>query len=236
MENLTNKYWKGFEELYNTPEYQESKKREFPEDLPAETLLQEIDKNTVAPRRDFLKMIGFGVGTATLAACNRAPVRKAVPYLVKPEEVTPGIPDFYASALPEGYGILVKTHEGRPIKIEGNPACPIAKGGVDAVGHASLLSLYDNGRLKGPQMNGRDADWEDLDNVVVSQLNALRGEGKAVVILSSTVISPSTQALIGQFIQKYPNTEHIMYEAVSHSAIVKANQSSFGKAALPSYR
>ncbi|QEC51298.1 quinol:cytochrome c oxidoreductase iron-sulfur protein precursor [Anseongella ginsenosidimutans] len=236
MEKLTKKYWKGFEELYNTPEYQESKQREFAEDLPVEALVEEINKNTVTPRRDFLKMIGFGVGTATLAACNRAPVRKAVPYLVKPEGVTPGVPDYYASALPDGYGILVKTHEGRPIKIEGNPACPIAKGGVDAVGHASLLTLYDNGRLKEPVMNEQEASWDDVDNVVVSQMNSLNSEGKNAVILSSTIISPSTKALIAQFIQKYPNTEHVVYEPVSHSAIIKANQNSFGKAVLPSYR
>lgn len=236
MEKLTKKYWKGFEELYNTPEYQESKQREFAEDLPMETLVQEINKNTVTPRRDFLKMIGFGVGTATLAACNRAPVRKAVPYLVKPEGVTPGIPDYYASALPEGYGILVKTHEGRPIKIEGNPACPIAKGGVDAVGHASLLNLYDNGRLKGPVLNEQQVDWDDIDEVVISQMNSLQIAGQKAVILTSTVISPSTQTLIEQFIQKYPNTEHVVYEPVSYSAMLKANQNSFGKAVLPSYR
>src|SRR3546814_13182602 len=105
MEKLTKKYWKGFEELYNTPEYQESKQREFAEDLPVEALMDEVNKNTVTPRRDFLKMIGFGVGTATLAACNRIPVHKSVPYLVKPEGITPGIPNYYASALPEGYEI-----------------------------------------------------------------------------------------------------------------------------------
>src|SRR3546814_19489384 len=87
MEKLTKKDWKGFEELYNTPEYQESKQREFAEDLPVEALMDEVNKNTVTPRRDFLKMIGFGVGTATLAACNRIPVHKSVPYLVKPEGI-----------------------------------------------------------------------------------------------------------------------------------------------------
>src|SRR3546814_683969 len=155
--------------------------------------MDEVNKNTVTPRRDFLKMIGFGVGTATLAACNRIPVHKSVPYLVKPEGITPGIPNYYASALPEGYGILVKTHEGRPIKIEGNPACPVAKGGVDAVGHASLLTLYDNGRLKGPRMNEEDASWAEIDKVVTSQLNALSSEGKKAVIVSSTIIRPSNR-------------------------------------------
>src|SRR3546814_18058956 len=99
--------------------------------------------------------------------------------------------------------MLVKTHEGRPIKIEGNPACPVAKGGVDAVGHASLLTLYDNGRLKGPRMNEEDASWAEIGKVVTSQLNALSSEGKKAVIVTSTIISPSNHALIVKFIQTY---------------------------------
>src|SRR3546814_8561288 len=103
--------------------------------------------------------------------------------------------------------------------------CSSDLGGVDAVGHASLLTLYDNGRLKGPRMNEEDASWAEIDKVVTSQLNALSSEGKKAVIVSSTIISPSTNALIGQFIQRYPNTEHIVYEPVSHSSIIKANRS-----------
>src|SRR3546814_14446403 len=85
-------------------------------------------------------------------------------------------------------------------------------------------------------MNEEDASWAEIDKVVTSQLNALSSEGKKAVIVSSTIISPSTNALIGQFIQRYPNTEHIVYEPVSHSSIIKANKNSFGNAVLPSYR
>lgn len=224
------------EELENTPEFQAAQKREFAEDLPVQALLSDVNQETVTPRRGFLKMLGFGASTLAAAACNRTPVKKAIPYLVKPEEITPGVPAFYASALPDGYSVLVKTREGRPIKIEGNPGCPVSKGGVDAIGHASVASLYDNTRLKGPKMNRTEASWDDIDQVIISQLRALDGEGKQAVILSPTIISPSTKKLIGEFIEQYPNVQHIQYDAVSQSAVWKANRQSFGKPVVPAYR
>ena len=116
------KYWKGLEELKQTPEFVENSKNEFAEALPIEEVLNEAGLNTVTPRRDFLKALGFGVGAVTLAACQPAPVHKAIPYLIKPEEIVPGIPNYYASTF-NGHSILVKTREGRPIKVEGTPNC-----------------------------------------------------------------------------------------------------------------
>src|SRR5688572_20661077 len=114
------KYWKGLEELQNSTDFVEKNQGEFSEKLPIEEVLNEAGLSTVAPRRDFLKALGFGLGAVTLAACNPAPVTKSIPYLVKPEEITPGIPNYYTSTF-NGHGVLVKTREGRPIKIEGNP-------------------------------------------------------------------------------------------------------------------
>ena len=228
------KYWKGLEELQQTPEFVESTRNEFSETLPIEDVLNEAGLKTVTPRRDFLKALGFGVGAVTLAACQKAPVHKSIPYLIKPEEVTPGVANYYASSY-NGYGVLVKTREGRPIKIEGNPACILGEGRMDAVGQASILDLYDVSKLKGPKLKGANASWNEIDSFVKGELNKIQAGGKKIRLVSSTLNSPSGKAVIADFISKYPNTTHIQYDAVSYSGIIQANQSSFGKAVLPHY-
>lgn len=236
MENNT-KYWKGIEELENTPEFKEFQQKEFAEDLPIDQLVSvsENTLNTNTPRRDFLKALGFGVGAVTLAACNEAPVHKAIPYLVKPEEITPGIANYYASTI-DGIGVLVKTREGRPIKVEGNPDCPIGKGGLDAISHAALLNLYDEARQKTPSIRGAETSWDAVDAFVKEELKKVTDKGGKIRILTGTINSPSTLAAINNFIAAYPGTKHITFDAVSASAILNANKNSFDKAVLPSYR
>jgi len=228
------KYWKGLEELNNTPEFVEKNKNEFAEPIPIEDLLSGDGLSGRTPRRDFLKALGFGVGAVALAACQPVPVHKSIPYLIKPEEVTPGIPNYYVSSF-EGQPILVKTREGRPIKIEGNPDDILAKGGLSSQGQASVLDLYNAGRLQAPQKNGADAGWDAVDAFVKNELTAIKAAGKKIRIVSSTVYSPSTQAVIAQFTAQYPTTKHINYDAVSYTGIIKANENSFGKAVIPHY-
>ncbi len=230
----TKKYWKGLEELNQTPEFVEKSKNEFAEPLPIEEVLEGSGLKASTPRRDFLKTMGFGLGAVTLAACNTAPVRKSIPYLVKPEEVTPGVPNYYASSF-KGTGVIVKTREGRPIKLEGNPACPINAGGLDAQGQASVLDLYDNSKLHGPLLNGKEALWDDVDNFVRAELNKVQASGKTIAIVSATVNSPSAQKVIAEFTAQYPNTKHVTYDAISYAGIIKANADSFGKAVIPQY-
>src|SRR6201992_1469118 len=110
------KYWKGLEELNNTPEFVEKNKHEFAEPIPIEEILSGTGPMAKTPRRNFLKALGFGVGAVSLAACEKVPVHKSIPYLIKPEEVTPGVANYYVSAF-EGQPILVTTPEGRPIKV-----------------------------------------------------------------------------------------------------------------------
>src|SRR3990170_2783033 len=108
-------------------------------------------------RRDFFKMMGLSASAAAMA-CGRAPVNKIIPFLVQPEEITPGVPVWYAStcgACPAACGLLVKTRDGRPIKVEGNELHPVSKGGVCAVGQASVLTLYDASRARGPLSSGK---------------------------------------------------------------------------------
>jgi MoCo/4Fe-4S cofactor protein with predicted Tat translocation signal len=230
MENNTKKYWKGLEELNQSPEFVKLSKNEFAEELPIDELLSESKVNNPTPRRDFLKALGFGMGAVALAACNEAPVKKAIPYLIKPEEITPGIANYYTSNY-NGLGVLVKTREGRPIKIEGNPNDPISKGGTDAVAQASVLDLYDSSRLKNPMLNNAESTWDAVDKFVKAALASATN----VRIVSNTIMSPSTKSVIADFATKYPSTKHITFDASSYSGIINANNNSFGKAVVPSY-
>lgn len=228
------KYWKGLEELNNTPEFVEKNKNEFAEPIPIEEVLSGSGLSAKTPRRDFLKALGFGVGAVTLAACQRVPVHKSIPYLIKPEEVTPGVANYYVSSF-EGQPILVKTREGRPIKIEGNPADKLTKGGISAQGQASVLDLYNSGRLQFPLKDGDQTNWDTVDSFVKAQLANIKAGGKKIRLVSSTVYSPSTLSVIAGFIAQYPATKHINYDAISYTGIIQANQNSFGKAVVPSY-
>ena len=228
------KYWKGLEELNRTPEFVEKNKHEFAEPIPIEDVLESDGLQNKTPRRSFLKAMGFGVGAVTLAACQKVPVHKSIPYLIKPEEVTPGVANFYVSSF-EGQAILVKTREGRPIKVEGNPNDALIGGGSTAQAQASVLELYDVSRVKNPMQDGSDADWGGIDAFVKNELAAIKAGGKGIRIVSSTINSPSTLAAIADFIAAFPAAKHIVYEAVSYTGILQANLASFGKAVLPHY-
>lgn len=225
-------YWKGLEQLRNDPEFVKYAGKEFPEDLP---LANEQKSGT--NRRDFLKMMGFGIATATLAACE-TPVRKAIPFVNQPHEIKPGIPNYYASTyINKGdyCSIIVKTREGRPIKIEGNEYSQVTKGGVSAQVEASVLDLYDNDRLHQPLMEGNETSWDELDNSVISQLKSINARGGQIRIVSNTILSPSTKSVINDFIAKYQTTQHITYDPQSAYGMILANQRNFGQAVIPSY-
>lgn len=233
------KYWKGLEEYKNTPDFVENNKNEFAESLPIEDVLNEAGLSTVTPRRDFLKALGFGLGAVTLAACQTAPIHKSIPYLVKPEEVVPGIPNYYVSSF-NGQSILVKTREGRPIKIEPNPNAGGFFNGTDAQAQASVLDLYDVSKLQYPvKKDGSSgltkSNWAEIDKFVLAELSKAQASGKKIRIVSSSVNSPSTKAVIADFTAAYPTTKHVQYDAISYTGIIKANENSFGKAVVPKY-
>ena len=228
------KYWKGLEELNQTPAFVEKNKSEFAEPIPVENVLNEEGMSLRTPRRDFLKTLGFGVGAVTMAACSRTPVHKAVPYLIKPEEVTPGVPNYYASSF-NGQSVLVKTREGRPILLEPNPNAIGLNKGTDAGTQASVLDLYDTNKLHGPKLEGKDVSWNQLDSQVVAALNNAASQGKQISIISSSINSPSTLSVINDFVAKYPTAKLIEVDAVSYSGLLQANQNSFGKRVIPQY-
>ncbi|WP_045687820.1 TAT-variant-translocated molybdopterin oxidoreductase [Hymenobacter sp. AT01-02] len=223
------KYWKGIEELENSPEFVKNALTEFADFLPVKESHGTSDA-TVAPRRDFLKLMGFGIAAATLASCE-TPIKKAIPYLNKPEEVDPGIANYYASTYFTGEdynSVLVKTREGRPIKLEGNPESPVTRGGLSARAQAAVLSLYDGGRLQhfaikkgtGEKAEHAKADKDQVDQEIRTALASNTGR---IAIVSPTIISPSTKKVIAEFAARFPNTEHVMYDVNSASGLLRAN-------------
>src|SRR5690349_6078884 len=222
-------YWKGIGQLTNRAEFVKNANEEFAQPGPEEDLGHS--------RRDFLKMMGFGVAAASLAACE-APVRNAIPFVNKPEELEASIPNYYASTYINGgdyCSIVVKTREGRPIKVDGNSLSSVTKGGTSAQVEASVLSLYDNYRLRGPKAAAKSTDWETIDKEISAKLGEVAAKNGQIRIVSNTILSPSTKAAIDKFKAKYPTTQHIQYDQNSNYGILKANEESFGSAFIPSY-
>ncbi|MDO6802586.1 TAT-variant-translocated molybdopterin oxidoreductase [Wenyingzhuangia sp. 1_MG-2023] len=232
------KYWKSVEELNENSSIVASlEQNEFNEGQAPESFLG--DKETLeassTTRRDFLKYVGFTTVAASLAACE-GPVIKSIPYVVKPEEVTPGIANYYASTIADGFdfaNVLVKTKEGRPVFILPNKE---AKGTTNARVNASVLSLYDSLRLRGPKVKGNTASWSDVNGKITAQLETLSNAGEKIVILTGTLASPSTDALIADFAKKYNNVSHVVYDAISESAALDAFQEVYGERALANYK
>ncbi|MGE5723728.1 MAG: TAT-variant-translocated molybdopterin oxidoreductase, partial [Acidobacteriota bacterium] len=189
-------------------------------------------------RRDFLKAAGFTVSLALAGGCNRAPVQKALPLLAQPEELVPGRALYYATACAgcsAGCGALVKVRDGRPIKLEGNPQHPLSRGGLCAVGQASLLGLYDSQRIQGPMKAGKSANWEQVDREIAEQLGGIRSQGGAVRFLSGSITSPSLRAAIRNFLRQFADGSHVIYDPLSHSAQLEAHQQTHGVRALPQF-
>ncbi|MDG2164728.1 MAG: TAT-variant-translocated molybdopterin oxidoreductase [Flavobacteriales bacterium] len=229
-------YFQGIEQLVNNPELEQFQQREFAENLPTEAFLGEEEKlsESSTSRRDFLKYLGFSTAAASLAACE-APIQKVIPFVVKPEEIIAGNASWYASSFYDGHdfaSLLIKNREGRPIFLKANDLCD--KGGVTARVQASVLNLYDSARLKTPLANGEESTWANVDANIVKRLKAAKASDKQVVILSSSIISPSTKTVIDAFATKY-NAKHVTYDALSASAMLDANKESFGVRALPTY-
>ena len=231
------KYWKSVEELDENSSIVETlSQNEFVEAIPTDEFLG--DKETLeassTSRRDFLKYVGFTTAAASLAACE-GPVIKSIPYVVAPDEIVPGVANYYASTIADGFdfaNILVKTREGRPIKIERNDLS-INNGSVNARVQASVLSLYDSNRLAAPIVDDAEVSWDDFDSLVAQKLNAMSGQD--IVLLTQTFASPSTSKLINEFITKYPNIRHVVCDTVSSSEALDAFQNIYGVRALADY-
>ncbi len=230
------KYWKGIEELNDSELVKSLQHNEFPTEVSTEEFLGNADKleESSTTRRDFLKYMGFSTAAATLAACE-SPISETIPYVIAPEEIIPGIANYYATSYYDGHdyaSILVKTREGRPIKIENNKMAAI-NGGANTRIHGSVLNLYDATRLQNPMIKGAKASWADVDATVKKAVSS--AGSKKVVVLTSTVISPTAQKLINEFGATAQNFKHVSCDAFSYSGKLDATAAAKGKRALPTY-
>ena len=177
--SINKKYWKNIEEL--SPSQREAltslKHKEFVQEIPVDEFLG--DKSTLesssTTRRDFLKYVGFSTAAASLAACE-GPVVKSIPYVVQPEQIIPGVANYYATAISNGYdfaSLLVKTREGRPIKVESNSLAK-ANGSINARVQASVLDLYDSQRISGASKLGESISWDTFNNEISQKLEKIK--------------------------------------------------------------
>src|SRR5579864_1248897 len=205
-------YWKSPEELHKGLR----STGEFPGGLPPVKGGQ-----NEATRRDFLAMMGFTLAAAGLAGC-RAPVQNAIPLLVGSDQIIPGVANYYATTCrgcASSCSLLVKQRDGRPIKIDGNAESALFGNGTCATGQATVLSLYDDARLRQPVWHGQPATWEEIDQHLLSHLQDTDVDKRSVVLLSRTIVSPSTKAIISSWEKRYPNFRHVVYDPISLSAL-----------------
>ena len=197
-------------------------------------MTKESIHNIPTSRRDFLKFLGFSTAVAALAGCEGA-VHKTIPYVIQPESIVAGEANYYATCIADGFdfaSVLVKTREGRPIAVLRNPEARTG-GAVNARILASVLSLYDENR-KPPTIAGEDF-WQKIDTDTLSALEKAKAEGKQIVMLSQTLASPSSYALVELLKEKYPTFKLIEYDTVSEEAILNAFEKRCGLRAMPDY-
>ena len=210
---MSRTYWRSLAELDDSPESRAFLEREFPEGA------SELPEGIT--RRDMIRLLGASMSIAGLAGCDiiRRPVENIVPYVNAPEDMVPGIPRYYATTMPFGrsaYGLIVETHEGRPTKIEGNPAHPSTLGASSSRIQASVLGLYDPDRSHTLRQKGEPKSWADFATAWAELSKAHAADGGAgLAVLSESFSSPTLARLASEFRTRYPKATWATYEAVS---------------------
>jgi molybdopterin-containing oxidoreductase family iron-sulfur binding subunit len=214
-----NTYWKSLSELANNKEYQEYAQREFPEDSSALT--------DGVSRRGFLRVMGASVALAGLAACRR-PVQKILPYTHQPEDVTIGVPLYYATAMPvQGnlVGLIAENHEGRPTKLEGNDLHPASRGATSIFNQAAILGLYDPDRSRSPLKNGKQATAADFEAFAKKHF---ADTNQRIAFISEANSSPTYNNLRRDALSKFKNAKWVTYEPFGEENILEGNKIAFG--------
>lgn len=234
------RYWRSLGDWAGDPEFRKLAEAEF-----QSSPLRESREEGWA-RREFLKLMGASLAMSTVS-CVRRPVQKIVPYNKQPEEVTLGVDNLYTSTWydgADGMGLLIRTREGRPLKVEGNPQFPLNQHGVSVRGLAHILSLYDPDRFRNPKRNIQNMDkgrersnrdvanvkWEAADEAVVAELK--KG---GVALLTGSLHSPTTRAVVSDFAQAF-SAQHYIYDPISFEEIRQGQKDSYGTDLVPSYR
>ncbi len=217
-------FWRSLEELSGSKKFQEALRREF---APDASELKHFN------RRTFLKLIGASAALAALPACTRQPIQKLVPYVRQPEELVPGLPMYFATAMTLGgfaTGLIAESHEGHPTKIEGNPGHPASLGATNVFHQASLLDLYDADRAQAVLQNGDPATWEDFVAAIFGILESQKPKsGAGLQILTETVTSPTLNSQIRQLLKNYPEARWHQYEPINRDNVREGSRLAFGE-------
>jgi len=231
-----NRFWRSLDEYEQTPAYQNGLKYEFPEGRVPKALTG----GRGPTRRDILKLMGASAGLAGAAACTKLPQEKIVPYVNQPEEFVPGIPLFFATAMPFagiGRGMLVESHLGRPTKVEGNPGHPSSLGSMDSFGQASVLTLYDPDRSQVPSHFGHVGSWEEFIGELGDHLAAERSTGgSGLRILTGTISSPTLADQIQGLLKDFPRAKWHQYEPCGRDNVREGSRIAFGQYTNSVYR
>jgi molybdopterin-containing oxidoreductase family iron-sulfur binding subunit len=218
-------YWRSLEELAGSPAFQEALHREFPKGAS-----EWVDS---VSRRGFLKVMGASMALAGMTGCVRLPLEPIVPYVRQPEDVIPGRPQFYATAMTlGGYAspILVESHLGRPTKIEGNDRHPASLGGTDIFAQASILGMYDPDRSQSVTSIGDQRSWQSFLTAIRGPLSAQKAlQGAGIRILTPTISSPTLADQLRNFLKIYPQAKWHVYEPVNRDNVLEGARLAFGQ-------
>ncbi len=231
-----NKFWKSLKSYNNDPEVIEAKGHEFQEGVTEDF---NASKLSGISRRKFLASLAASTAFAATACSNYQDKGEIIPYNKRPEEVLPGQANYYASTCTGcslSCGVLVKTREGRPIKIDGNPDHPINKGKICPKGQAGILSLYDPERLTDPHIGSNISSWKSVDEKIISSLNDSVAKGKEIALIVGTVVSPSAKKVLDDFTAKYPTTKIYSHSLINDSNRRDAWLESYGTNEYPSLK
>jgi molybdopterin-containing oxidoreductase family iron-sulfur binding subunit len=225
-------YWRSLDELAETPEFQELLHREFPE--------RASEFTDPTGRREFLKLMGASLALAGAAGCTRQPPEKILPYTRQPEEMVPGRPLFFATAMPfagAATPMLVESHMGRPTKVEPNPEHPAVSVGSDVFAQAAILTLYDPDRSRTVKRGDDILPWGEFLQVLQGAMNAQRAlKGAGLRLLTETVVSPTLADQIARLLAELPEARWVQWEPVSRDHVREGARLAFGEVVEPQYR
>ncbi len=230
-------YWKSLKEFHNDPATAEAKANEFMSGVTDDFRLSSLPEIS---RRKFLALLTASASFAAASCSSYEDKGNVIPYNKEPVGVIPGVANYYASTCTgckHACGTLVKTREGRPIKINGNDEHPVNRGKICAKGQASILNLYDPERLRQPQRRSgssfSDDSWASANGEIISALNAAVSNGKEIAVVMGTLLSPTTKAMFDDFAAKYPTTKLYSYELFTDVNRNSAWQKCYGDGQFP---
>jgi molybdopterin-containing oxidoreductase family iron-sulfur binding subunit len=223
-QNNNKTYWKSFGELARDPVLMEQLHNEFPEDYDVPS-----DKASAMTRRTFMGLLA--ASTALAATGCRRPEQEIVPYVKKPEYLTPGIANAFTTAFSRqnfASGLLVTSREGRPVKIEGNDLCPVSGGKSMHLAQASLLALYDPDRMLRPTVNDSDSTPLNAMRRIADAVREVTAQGRKVRVVVDEHASPSLRRLYDELERNLPNTRVVTWPAIAAYGAAEANRRLLG--------